>query len=282
VQAFARWFVAGAILVASSCRSPAGHPSAHDTIEPNNVRRDVGQVSPSALAHVPKASPLGVVALDPHDRMVMATSEAITVGGQRVLALTNGSPQPEELDGPGRLTIRRLRDFLERPLQAGKSDDSPVTIAIDPELDYKLLLQVISSALRAGVRDQLLIVAADGQLRGIPIFIPARASIPHDAVGLVVTVTTEEVALWSLSMSEGTVDHPKVKTTVPDELQSALEEIETRRWGDRPRNASDRTIVLMADGNVSVQRIVDILSVLRTARNGHELFPDVLLSLDFQ
>jgi biopolymer transport protein ExbD len=214
--------------------------------------------------------------------MVIATSEAITVGGQRVLALTNGSPQSEELEGAGGLTIRRLRDFLERLLQTDKSDDSPLTIAIDPKLDYKLLLQVISSAQRAGVRDQLLIVVADGQFRGIPIFIPAHASIPHDAVGLVVTVTTENVALWSLSGSEGTVDHPKVKTAVPEELQGALEEIESRRWGDGPRNAADRRILLMADGDLPVQRIVDILSVLRTARSGHELFPDVMLGLGFQ
>ena len=100
---------------------------------------------------------------------------------------------------------------------------------------------------------------------------PVLAATTDTEARLVVTVTDKEIRLWSFSGLEGTLQEPKA-TLDPkalDRLAKALEEIANRR-------KTEPTIVIMADGQTSMQRVAEIMATARV------YFPDLQFASGFE
>ena len=99
-----------------------------------------------------------------------------------------------------------------------------------------------------------------------------------DGVRLVVSLTANEVRLWSTSGREGTLDAPRlVMRTNPGidlaQLTRTLTAIRVDRGSD------ERSLLVMADGGVAVQRIAETIGAVRATADGAPLYPDVRLAL---
>jgi hypothetical protein len=103
-----------------------------------------------------------------------------------------------------------------------------------------------------------------------------------------VTVTANEILLWSTSRLEGTLPEPRFKVArneprAMQDLGRMLESIVKRRWGGKPRPPGSQEIVVMAEGKVTMQTIAEVLATVRTTPDGKTpLFPDIMLSSGFE
>ncbi len=129
-----------------------------------------------------------------------------------------------------------------------------------------------------------------------------KKSPDEQPLQLVVSVTNNEVVLWSLSELEGTLEAPKVR--VPRngldaeepydylKLNNALVEIVNRRFPDpAKREPSTKQIILQADPTTRYEVIIGIMDHTRSVvpvagdasrKVGQELFPIVHFSSGFE
>jgi biopolymer transport protein ExbD len=239
--------------------------------------KDVPQV-----AAAPGASDLGE-----GDPMLIATSTGIVVNGKAIIGLTNGQPDPVEIQGGAiGIELPRLETFLAAMIQANAKRDpnQPLQLVLGPKLPYKLLIQVSFTAKKAGFTRFGIVVAAGGTTKSIPIVLPDKADLKHPTqpLGMMVALNKGKLVLWSLSGEEGTLKAPKVTATSTADLVKALDEIRTRRWTKAPRSEADNQIIVMANATDSMQTVADVLAVLRATPDGRELFPQILLSSGFE
>jgi biopolymer transport protein ExbD len=240
-----------------------------------------------AQADVPKVHGAGFVSPDYPTLAVVATDHGIVIDGKAIVAVTNGAVDPAEIDGGALgIEIHRVHDFIKAAADALATRGTPtrVQLVIAPALPYRLLVQLAYSAKRAGITDFGLVVSVADALAAIPIRIPDKRPPGTTPTGLqlMVAITDDKLTLWSASGSEGTLQKPKVVTTSCDELAKALAEIRDRRWPDSKRPDADRSIFVLADSGIAVQRVADVLAVVRATADGKELFPDVVLSTGLQ
>jgi hypothetical protein len=99
---------------------------------------------------------------------------------------------------------------------------------------------------------------------------------------MVVTVTANDVSVWSISGLEGTLAAPRKRVATGAaagrDVSAALEDIVKRRWSrGAPRSAANREIIVIADASVSMQALAEILGAVRASSSGAELFPAVVL-----
>lgn len=93
---------------------------------------------------------------------------------------------------------------------------------------------------------------------------------------LVVSVTKQEIIVWSISGLEGTLQQPKATIPrLPDqgddpapaydyvELNQALYEIAARRWRGQRRDLSTYQAVLMPDGDIPYGTIIAVMDAMR-------------------
>jgi hypothetical protein len=113
---------------------------------------------------------------------------------------------------------------------------------------------------------------------------PAAAPVEPDApkLQMVVTVTANDVSVWSISGLEGTLAAPRKRVATGAaagrDVSAALEDIVKRRWSrGAPRSAANREIIVIADASVSMQALAEILGAVRASSSGAELFPAVVL-----
>jgi hypothetical protein len=113
---------------------------------------------------------------------------------------------------------------------------------------------------------------------------PPRAAPADPPLKLAVAVTRTEVLLWSLSGLEGTLKDPKLKLPLGQiaRLTPALAEIAARRWSGRAVPPDSQTIIVMADGSVSLQTVAEVCNAVRATPAGTPLFPDIALSMGFE
>ena len=218
----------------------------------------------------------------------------IIVDGKAVVALDHGAFAPGDLEGGAMgLVAPRLRDFLAalgKQLGATGQDGAlpDLHISADPSTRYELLLRVLYTARKAGWPYFALVVQAGDSLGQLPVMLPqsgATAGEPHPPgapgpLGVAVSVTAKQLALWSFSGEEGTLAKPEL-ALAPDraaDLRPALSAIEARHH----LADTDRQIVVIADREISVQRLADLVAVLRADATGKPLFPEVVLSSSFQ
>lgn len=101
---------------------------------------------------------------------------------------------------------------------------------------------------------------------------------------MVVSITTSDVTVWSISGLEGTLPEPRVRVPVGPEatrkVSAVLEDIVKRRYGDKQER--DQSIMLMADAVVTMQSVAEMLGAVRASAAGVELFPNVMLSTGFE
>ncbi len=89
----------------------------------------------------------------------------------------------------------------------------------------------------------------------------------------VVSVTTESIILWSISGLEGTLTKPKavirrIGRDFPpryeySRLNKELYDIAKRRFGGKKRDIDSYEIVLMADGTMPYETVIDVMDNLR-------------------
>jgi hypothetical protein len=92
----------------------------------------------------------------------------------------------------------------------------------------------------------------------------------------------DKLLVWSISGQEGTLQKPKATVATAGELAPVLGEIVARRWKTTPRSEDDRSIIVMIDPAVPMQRIAEVLAAVRAMPDGKELFPSILLSSGFE
>jgi biopolymer transport protein ExbD len=101
---------------------------------------------------------------------------------------------------------------------------------------------------------------------------------PKQPVRLAVSLSKAETILWSMTGLEGTLPDPKLRVpaaSASEPVRAALSEIVQRRWHD-PKDR-ETAIVLMAEREIPLQRIADVIAAMR--RTG---FSDVQFSSGFE
>jgi biopolymer transport protein ExbD len=233
-----------------------------------------------AVPHAPVVEEApGALAYDAATPAITATRSSIVIDGKKVLALVNGAPDAKDLDG---LKLPRVTSYLEAlaaQTTKGSAHRPRLALAIDPQLPYSMLAELIYSAQQAGWHDLGIVVVVGGKPMIIPISLP-DAMPPDAALGMTLSIKADELDLWSTSGVEGTLDQPIAAVTKPSALAAALDEVVTRHWpAGTTRPAATRRIVVIADDAVAMQQVVDALAVVRTGDEGGELFPDIVLGV---
>ncbi len=241
---------------------------------------------------------------------VVVSLSAITVRGKAIVALDNGAIPAAELEG-GALGLkiikladvsRQLAGTPDAPGSDGSMTFSPdgsgpdprrISLAFDRRTTYRLMISVLYSLKQTrDIKHFAVLARAGNRTVQVPLNLPDRsaANLLDDRapqpLSMFVSVSPTEILVWSVSGEEGTLRKPKrsiarsSKTAMID-LGATLAEIVHRRW-PRQRGETDRSIVLQADGNTTMQDVADLLGTLRASADGKPLFPDVLLSSGFE
>lgn len=118
----------------------------------------------------------------------------------------------------------------------------------------------------------------------------ARPTLPPEDIGLglIVSVTKDDIVLWSSSGLEGTLAQPRLRVTRSDpaamtKLGDQLRDITHRRWQGKQRPQDSHSIILQADPATTIQTIAELIAAVRASPDGKEpLFPDIQLAVGFQ
>lgn len=146
---------------------------------------------------------------------------------------------------------------------------------------YDLLIQLIQSMRRAGVRRFDLVARRGGEPVVVPLELPEASPAPAaPALGLVVSATPKNLVVFSLSGAEGSLQAPSLVTGghTPTDLarvQASLDTIQAR-------HPAERALILMMDPATPMQRVVELAATVRARPDGRPLLPDIRLSTGFQ
>jgi len=224
------------------------------------------QAAPAANA--PAVTGLGLVELAPNAVTVTATEAGVVLEGKMIAALANGALGSAELAHVDafltQLATMKTGGTLKR-----------VQIIVAPALTAQVLSQLVDAIDHAGYKDLALVVNAEGVSRAIPF---GRGDVATGkGVRPIVAITATTLRVYSGDGSEGTADKPKATVATPAELAVALTEIATRRWHGK-RSDADRGLYVTIDPATHVQRLAEVLAVMRAMKDGGELFPQLLLA----
>lgn len=231
-------------------------------------------VSPRALERVPSWP------------VIVATKTGVVVEGKAIVAIANGDVEPAEKEGGVLgLKIPRLEQFVRALVAAEHPPSDGANVVIDQSLPYRLAIEILFSAKSAPIKRFGLVAKMPGDLGIVPITLPDKVTDKPKPSGLkmVVAITKQKILLWSISGLEGTLQAPKLTVAIgeADKLTPALAEIVKRRFKGK-REAVDRQILVMADGDVPMKIVMPVMFAIRAAGDGSELFPDIQLSTGFE
>jgi biopolymer transport protein ExbD len=97
----------------------------------------------------------------------------------------------------------------------------------------------------------------------------------EQSLQLVVSIKKDEAILWSVTKLEGTLEQPKARAPILPtpagelprydlpKINAALYEIASRRWRGKLRARDTYEIILMADGTIPYQTIIETMDALR-------------------
>jgi len=228
--------------------------------------------------------------LEPFDEgppVIVATKTGIVIEGKTIAAIANGAVDPAEKEG-GSLGIKivRVSNFMKALADLSTKRGKPISgvlLVLDPQTPYRLAVEIVFSIKQAGIRNFALVAKTSAGLGKVAITLPDKQTKPDKAVKPVVSITKDQILLWSISGLEGTLKTPKLTLARgdADKLTPALTDIVKRRFKGK-RDAADRQVMVQADGAVPIQWVISAIVAVRTAADGSELFPDVLLSSGFE
>jgi biopolymer transport protein ExbD len=208
-------------------------------------------------ANAPTVTGLGLVELAPHALAISATDTGIVVDAKPAqLASLEQTLTAIAKAKPGGTLVR-------------------VQLVLATTLTAQLLLQLADATDKAGFKDLALVVNADGVSRAIPF--TQRDVATGRGVRPEVAISATSLRLYSGDGSEGTQDKPKASVASPAELAAALNELAVRRWHGK-RTDDDRWLYVTVDPATPIQRVADVLAVLRAMPDGGELFPQIALA----
>ena len=261
----------------------------HEAIEKAGLTSCPYFDSVATTTPMPTVPDLGLAPL-PEAPALVITPNAIVVEGKSIVAVTNGDVDPAEKEGGATgLKIPRVTAFMKALVAASTAkapSGPPVTLNlfVDPTTPYSLLMSTMSSAKGAPIRTFALAVHAAKATKAIMIVLPDAPTLDpaSTAVRMAVAVTNKHILLWSISGQEGSIPQPKLDVAIDrvDDVRKALAEIAERRWPGGKDHEKD--ILVIADGDVPVQKIAEVMAAVRTTGDGKPLFPDVLLGSGFQ
>jgi len=224
--------------------------------------------------------------------LIVASSRGLSVDGRMIVKLDKGTVDPADKEG-GAEGMKLPKLALAVPGTA------PVEIAMDRDMTYRLLVELVFSAKQTGRTKLALVVRAGGSVMTVPIALPTTSSLANelDAVkqkkpkkkdlGMIVSVSKTELLVWSFSGLVGTLKKPKLRIALDEkageierqdaamQLRTALETI-AKRWPAAERPAETQAIVLMCDGATPMQFVADLMVAIRPQ------FSDVALSTGFE
>lgn len=208
-------------------------------------------------ANAPTVTGLGLVELAPRAVAISATDTSIVVDG-KAAQIAN---------------VEQVMTQIAKAKAGGTLVRVQLTIA--PALTGQMLNQLVDAADKAGFKDLALVVNADGVSRAIPF--TRRELAAGTGVRPVVAISAATLRLYSGDGSEGTQAAPKATLASPAELTRALNELAVRRWHGK-RTDEDRWLYIAIDPATPLQRVADVLAVVRAMPDGGELFPQVALT----
>lgn len=229
--------------------------------------------------------------------IVALTKDSISIDGNEVVKLRNGTVDASEIEGGARgIKISRLSahnipeppESQVRTFEVGGPSPRAISIFAEPTTSYRLLFQTISSLRWQEAsfrRFSLLVASKEGTLASLPMVFPEPAVTGIDMdklpLGLTVSLTDKQLLLWSISGEEGTLEVPSLviqrDPTKSDEydflkLSDKLAEIIERRWPDKIREPMDYDLFLMADGNTPYRIVVELMAATQKTHSGQLQF----------
>ncbi len=225
---------------------------------------------PFAFAPAVPAAP-GALELDPKATVVTATAREIAIDGKRIVGLTDGAPDPSDVAAAGVPKVQGYLGVVSAEARKAGGTVPPVALVIAPQLTYQRLIELVMNAKAAGFTSYGVVVKVGDQPAVLPITLPASTASTA-GTRLVVTVTGDSYLVWSLGGEDGTLQAPKLTAKTPAELASGLVAI-------AGRHPDAKAIILMAANKESIQRVVEVMAVLRKAPDGRDLFAETWLSV---
>ncbi|MEO6775586.1 MAG: hypothetical protein ABI467_21675 [Kofleriaceae bacterium] len=219
-------------------------------------------------ANAPAVTGLGLVELAPHAVSIVATESGVAVEGKPIAQIANGALAPAEL-----ATIGHFLTELAATTKGGTL--TRVQLVVAPTLTAQVLNELVDTIDHAGYKDLALVVNADGVSRAIPFV--RREVAAGKGVRPIVAIAGSTLRLYSGDGSEGTAAQPKATVASPAELAAALNELAARRWHGK-RTDDDRWLYVTDDPTTPIQRVADVLAVMRATQDGGELFPRIALA----
>ncbi len=227
-----------------------------------------GSAAPTAvLAPAPTATPGAGMPEVPLVGYVVADGVVATVSASRTALTVEGV----QVGGTAQLATA----VHAQPRRAA------LAIAADADLPVSLIVQIVAAIAPEGGEVSLLARSGSHQVR-VPIMRPPAT--PSAGLGMIVHVSVDAMALWSMSKDEGSAGTPKVAVRgdgarATAEIAAALAEIVNRRWADGAARApEDRAIVIEVANGVSLRTIAELLGAVRATAEGTELFPRVFVT----
>lgn len=231
---------------------------------------------------------IGSTGFDRADRAVAqiaASPTALTVKGKQVIALSDGKVGASDLTGGALgMVIPRLREHTSNFGAAG------VTLQLDRRTPYTTLMQIMSTLQAGRLLAVSVLARAGAHTMSAPIALPpgqasawVRHTVPPDGkpsshVQPAIALSSSELRLFSISGTAGTLAKPAlVMKTNPgiDLVQLGKKLAELRvRYPD----PADQTIVVVADGTLPIQAVLEVIAAVRATPEGKALYPDIVLS----
>ena len=265
-----------AILVVCACGSSAAPPKV-------DLKGSAAPTtSTSTLTPGVELAEVALHGFEVADRVTATISIAqnsITVSGRTIVDLQDGRVAPAELQGP---TISKLA-----AITPGLAQTERVVLSVDRRVPYATVVATLATVKQAPMSRFGLLARAGAHVVMVPFTLPAQAPNNKAAASpplqLVVSISKSELRLWSLSGLEGTLAQPRFAAKREDkaaleDLARALDEIVGKRFPRRTAE-DDRTILVMAEGELPMQALAEVLGAVRASAEGKELFPDVMFSL---
>lgn len=264
-----------------ACGASKPEPEQTSVVVPTPPATD--KVSPGI--ELPEVASTGLDRADRAIAQIAASPTALTVKGKQVVALTDGKISAADLNGGALgMIIPKLREHTNDFGAAG------VVLQLDRRTPFTTLMQIMST-LQAGRLITVSILARAGaQQLSAPIALPpnqasawVRHTVPPDGkpsshVQPAIALSGSELRLFSISGTAGTMAKPAlVMKTNPGidlvQLGQKLAELRTQH-----PDPADQTIVVVADGTLPIQAVLEVIAAVRATPEGKPLYPDIVLS----
>lgn len=234
---------------------------------------------------LPEVASTGFDRADRAVAQIAASPTALTVKGKPVIALSDGKVDAADLTGGALgMIIPKLREHTSDFPTAG------VVLQLDRRTPFTTLMQIMSTLQASKLLAVSILARTGANTVTAPIAVPAnpagawvRHTVPPDGkpaphVQPAIALSSSELKLFSISGTAGTLAKPAlVMKTNPGinlvELGRKLTELRTKY-----PYPDDQTMVVVADGTLPIQVVLEVIATVRATPEGKPLYPDIVLS----